>query len=468
MRRASALATLMVVVALTACGGGGGSSTPGSAPQNPGAPISTSPATSSPGTGSTPTPAPTMPGGSSTPTPTPTNATAAPQGPTILPNTSGHLGLIQLADNYGSPGIGAFSASQIQSEAPYYNAVWASFEPSTWTQYHPGMILSRYEVPFEDEYLISGHDLAWFQQNEPSWVLYGCTSNGTPTSDVAWSGTHFQNDVPLNIDNPDVVSYEVNQLVSYMLANGYNALAVDQVVFENFLLSPNPEVGEGNPVSGSYGCGIYPQGPQNGNFQRIYGTASGGELYNSNDTTFNDDIINWLAAAHTALSQYNLKLLVNHPIGTSSPTSLEQQMLQYVDGVVVENGYTNYGEYATSGLPGAFVNTHSWLEDVQTMSPAKAVFIAYYYCESNCSTNASALTASQVDWALSTYALSNAGGADAYIVPYGVDDYSYRSEYASDNYGAACGSMTQSGDVYTQQFQNGMAIVNASYSSASV
>lgn len=361
------------------------------------------------------------------------------------------------------------SSSQIASEAPHYNAVWGAFQPSLWTQYHGSgpLILSRYEIPFEDEALISGHNLAYFQQNHPDWILYGCQSNGTPTSDVAWSGSGFANDTPLNIHNPDVVSYEVNQLIAYMKANGYNALAVDQMVFENFLESPNPILGEGSPQAGSYGCGIYPSGPANGNFQRVYGSASGGDL-DQRDPTFIQDELNWLQTAKTALSQNGMYLLVNHPPDGSSPDSNEQTMLNTVDGVVIENGFTNYGEYTSSGAPADFTTTLDWAQTVQSQYK-KAVFLTYYFCQASCSNSASSLSGAQVDYALATYALANLGGADAYIVPDGVDSYSYRDEYANDNYGAACGGgITQNGSVYMEQFAHGLAIVNTGYSSQSV
>ena len=79
-----------------------------------------------------------------------------------------------------------------------------------------------------------------------------------------------------------------------------------------------------------------------------------------------------------------------------------------------------------------------------------------------CSYDPSTLSASQVDWALATYAIANNGGADVYIAPQGGDNYSYRPEYAR-GYGAPCGNVERAGAVYSRRFQRGMAIVNASY-----
>ena len=465
-RRGLALAMIAFASMMTACGGGGGSSSPAPSVNAPGAPG----APAAPGAPSaTPTPA-------STPSPSTTPVTEPQQGITILPDTTGRFGLIQLTDDYGGNN-GPMTAAQIQSEAPHYDAVWGAFQPAVWHQYAGhAMILSRYEVPFEDEYLITGHNVQWFQQNHPDWILYGCQSNGTPTSDYAWSGTGaaFGSDVPLNIHNSAVVTYEVNSLAQYMIANGYNAIAVDQMTFENFLLSPNPNLEGTGPNAGWYGCGYYPNGPANGNFQRVYGSASGGDLYAA-DQTFIQDEINWVQMAKqifsTDYSSYNLKILVNHPPLASTPTSQEQQLLSYVDGTVDENGFTNYGKYTSSGLPSLFTNTLAYTQYLQS-TLHKAVFITYYFCAagngSPCPTSAANLSGPQADWALATYAIANMGGADAYIVPNGVDSYSYRPEFAQ-TYGTPCGNYTEVGsNVYERRFENGLAIVNASYSPQSV
>ncbi len=126
----------------------------------------------------------------------------------MLPNTNGRFGLIQINDAYGRAGTG-MSAGQVAAEAPHYDSVWGSFQPSVWNQNHPGMIVSRYVLPNEDVRLISGHDLTWFQQNHPDWILYACDNNGNPTHDPAASGTGF-GDVPLDIHNPAVVQYQLH------------------------------------------------------------------------------------------------------------------------------------------------------------------------------------------------------------------------------------------------------------------
>jgi hypothetical protein len=348
------------------------------------------------------------------------------------------------------------TTSQIQAEAPHYDAVWGSYSPSTWDGSHPGMYVTRYFLPNEDSYNISGHDLSWFKTNHPDWVLYACQSDGTPTQDQPWSGTGFPNDVPLDIHNPAVVQYLLQELGQYASSHGYNAVALDNVDLTNYMLAPNHILGQGSTQPGWYACGIY----QNGTFVRRY---SGG--YNAADPTWIADMKNFVAQAHSYFnSTYHMKVLMNHPLSGSSPTADEAELLQNVDGMLDENGYTHYGSLYTGNT---FAATLNWMEYAQSHN--RAIFITDYYCSgSACSKDPSTLTASQVDWALASYALGNNGGAGLFVSPKGGAIYTYRNEY-STTYGKPCGAFTQGGFyLFSRRFANGFAVVNASASTQSI
>ena len=408
-------------------------------------------------------------------------AASAPSGPvrTILPDTTGRFGLIQIIDDYGHADdgsiLGPLSDAQIQTEAPHYDSVWASFNPNAWNASHRGMIVSRYTIPNEDNELISRRDLVWWQKNRPAWVLYACDARGNPTRASPWSGVGFS-DVPLDIHNPAVVRYQAHQLGDYMIAHGYNTLAVDNFTFANYMRAPNPLLGQGRPRPGWYACGIY----DDGRFVRRYGSA-GSSDFGRADPAWITDLLNWIATTRKIfdsdpkLVRHHLKVLVNHPILGDTPNSYEQQMLRSVDGVLIENGFTKYGQYVnpqSRSLPTLLRRTLSWMQAAQ--SAHTAVFVIDYFCKGGvtvsgaaCSYDPSTLSPSQVDWALATYAIANNGGAGVYIAPQGGDNYSYRAEYAHV-YGAPCGDVEQAGAVYTRRFQNGMAIVNASYRAQAV
>lgn len=376
----------------------------------------------------------------------------------MLPDTTGRFSLMQINDSDGvRPGM---TSSQIQAEAPHYDAVWGAFSPQTWNGGHPGMYVSRYILPNEDVKQISGHDLSWFQTNHPDWILYACQPDGTPTHELAYFYAGF-GDVPLDIHNPDVIAYQIQQLVGpSMIQNGYNTLAADNVEFDNYSTGPNPEFGEGSPQSGWYGCGIW----QNGTFVRRYST---GHL--QADPAWTADTLNWVQTVHNllntdpTLAPHHFKFIVNHPPYSSAPDANETQMLQNVDGMLDENGFTHYGQLYTGSQ---FMNTLNWMQ--YTQSHHVAIWITDYFCAgSSCSTDPSTLTPSQVDWALATYAIGNNGGAGVFISPKGGAIYTYRSEYATA-YGTPCGAYKQSGSLVFRQFSQGFAVANSGTSAQSL
>lgn len=382
----------------------------------------------------------------------------------MLPDTSGRFGLTQIFDWDGTRFTTPMSSTQVANEAPHYDSVWGAFEPSMWDADHPGMIVSRYMLPVEDDNLVSGHDLNWWKANHPTWILYACDSNNNPTTHLAWSTTGFP-DVPLDFHNPDVISYQMSIMIPYLRANGYNTLAVDNTNLTNYLEGPNPPVEGLSAQPGWYGCGIY---DANGNFVRRYngpGTSS----------AFAADMINWISTVKAALAPYGIHLLSNHPLGSLSDPN-ELAFLSHIDGMVLENGFTQYGRYQLSswgGVSSLVRNGLAWME--YTQQHHVAFLVTDYFCYAGtqpatgapCSNDPSTLTASQVDWALATYAIGNEGGADVYTSPHGGAVYSYRPEYAQ-RYGTPCASYATSGSLYYRRFQNGFAVVNASYASQTI
>jgi hypothetical protein len=375
-------------------------------------------------------------------------------GNTILPSTTGRFGLIQITDAYGRNGL-SIPPGTIEQIAPHYDSVWGAFSPGAWNATHPGMIVSRYVLPNEDIKLISGHDLAWFQQNHPDWILYACTSNGTPTHDLAGTGTSF-GDIPLDIHNPAVVQYQLGLIGPDMVSEGYNTIAADNITFENYLYDASA------PTSGGYGCGVY-QGANYTNFVYRYGGQNIDD-HNVRDAAFTADLLNWLATARSYLnSNYGSRhyhIIVNHPFDGSTPDANELQMFQYIDGLLYEPGFTHYGTLDTGST---FQTTLNWMATIQGRN--LAIFLSDYFCHdtstTQCSTDPFSLTAHQMDWALASYALGNNGGADVYISPAGGAIDTYRGE-EGDRYGAPCGAYTQSnGYLYTRQFAGGFAVVNA-------
>ncbi len=373
------------------------------------------------------------------PAPTPTR-------PTILPNTTGKFGLVQVLDR-------RMTESQILKEAPKENTVWGTFSPSYWKQAHPGMIISRYLMPFDDDTAISGHDLTWWQQNHPDWILYTCDQNNNPTHYVA-RDDGFP-DVLLDIHNPAVIQYQMQQMeIPYMQANGYNALAADNITFENYTSGPNALLGQSDPgynyqTDGWYGCGIW----EGNSFVRRYSTG-----YAKTDPAFTADLVNWVQTVRGYLNQAHLHFLVNHPI-TWPLNSDETGVISNVDGMMYEASFSNWGRYHAD-----FTSILNYMDYVQQNHVA--FFVVDYWCENGGIPCEKKVTPSQMDFSLASYQLGNNGGAALYVSASTGDIYSYRYVYAT-KLGPPCGAYTTPGySMYERLFTKGLVVVNNSASAA--
>lgn len=436
---------------LAACGGGGGGS--GSLPNGPGGnggggPSPSSSPHSTPGTTPTPrtTPTPVV-----TPTPlvTPTPMPTTGPGSTILPDSTGRFDPVQILDLKMTP-------SQIASEAPFEDAVWGAFDPSAWVNAHRGMIVSRYFMPFNDDSSISQHDLTWWQQNHPDWIMYACDQNGNPTQYVA-RDDGFP-DVPLDIHNPAVIQYQMQMVIPYMVANGYNALAADNITFHNYLGGPNVLLGQNDPgenygSDGWYGCGIW----EGNTFVRRYSGGPGAP-----DPNFIADLVNWVETVHSTLtqnpqySQYHLRLLANHPMGTTNNQN-DQAVLANVDLEAYEASFTNFDRFGAN-----FPEIIQWMQWIQ------AAHVAYvdvnYFCKNDGGPCEQQLTSSQKEFAMAAYELGNEGGAGFFMSPAGGQSYSYYTELQTQ-LGKPCAEYTTPGtDMYARKFANGLVVVNNSSS----
>jgi len=387
----------------------------------------------------------------------------------MLPDTNGRFGLIQIFDWDGTTSHTPLSSSQIESEAPHEDAVWGAFNPAAWNAAHPGMFVSRYTLPVQDNNSISGHDLSWFQTNHPTWILYACQSDGTPTHDLAMAPGAAWPDVPLDFSNPAVIDYQLNQeIIPYLKAHGYNTLAVDNTDLLNYLIGNSGTPTQVHANSSEYGCGTW----NGGTFNRLFGGP-----YGAKDPNFIAAMVKWVQTASSDVHNAGMKIIINHPLYSAPTDPNESAMLAAADGMVFERGFTDYGKYSTEpSFANLFGFALTWAQYAQ--SHHVAFLITDYLCtgwngtqpfnnNAPCPTDPSQIPAPQVDWALATYALVNNGGADVYISPQTGQMMSYRPEY-STTYGQPCGAYTQlTTNVYERKFQGALVLVNAGTSSYS-
>lgn len=345
------------------------------------------------------------------------------------------------------------SESQILNEAPYEDAVWGSFSPSYWNEGHPGILNSRYLMPFDDDYAISSHTLSWWQTNHPDWILYTCDKSGNPTHYVA-RDDGFAN-VLLDIHNPAVIQYQMQQVeIPYMQANGYNTLAADNITFENYTSGPNSLLGQSDPpykyqADGWYGCGIW----EGSTFVRRYTQG-----YDTPDPAFISDLVNWVQTVRGYLNTAHMHFFVNHPL-TWPLNSNETGVISNVDGMMYEASFSNWGRYHAD-----FNSILNYMQYVQ--QNGVAFFVVDYWCLNDGSPCEKTLTPSQIDFSLGSYQLENNGGASLYVSRSTGDIYSYRKVYGT-KMGTPCGAYTTPGySMYERTFTGGLVVVNNSASLA--
>ncbi len=414
---------LLFALTLASCGGGATGGTPAvNAPPLNGAP--------SGGPSSAPTAEP-----SNAPSTAPSNAPST--GSTMIADTTGRVGLFQEFDRLMSP-------AQIVSDAPRYDAVWGASQPQLWLGAHPGMVVSRYFIPQEDRSQLSGHDLNWWQTNHPDWILYACRSNGTPTHDYAWWPGVDAPDVPLDFHNPDVIDYQVRQLNGQnAIQNGDNALAIDQVIFQDAMVGGNPNFGQ-TSKPGEYACGVW----SNGAFVRRYSSAS--------DPAWTADMLAFVTTARRIvttdpeLAPHHLKIIVNHPQGSIGDPN-EQALLGAIDGFVDERGYADYGRYAASTDAARFNSLTKYL--IYLQKRGIAVFIINYFKDA-------AVTPQQREYAVAAYFMANEGGADLFITPStGGMDNNF-PEYGT-RLRAPCEEYHGGPFMYYRRYSGGLVVLNS-------
>jgi len=373
----------------------------------------------------------------SSPAPTGTAAalsTAAPVGTAngLISSTSGRIGLFQAFDFH-------MTAAQRIAAGPRYDVVWGGNYPAQWLTKHASIVVSYYFIMEQSD---PKHTLAWYQANHPDWILYNCTSSGTPTHTVAYMPG--QTSVPLDIRNPSVVDFQIRTMAAPpVIASNYTALAVDQVVFTIPM--------GGNAGAGSYGCGVY----QGSNFVTRY--------TGKKDPAWASDTVNWVKAAKgiltsdPAIAPHHIKLIINHPAGNISDPN-EQSLLANVDAAVNEVGFSDYGNYTKE--PARFATSLDYMTYEQSQGVTALVIDKFI--------QSGKLTAIQREWSIGTYLMGNNGSALLYATYGGLGTGGYGLEYYYPEYttamGAPCGAVykdSSSPDVYERAFENGFVAVNA-------
>jgi len=359
-------------------------------------------------------------------------------------STATHIGVAHVFDS-------GITTAQIAASPNRYNVVWGSFNPGPWRAADPAALVSRYYILNQDSSAISGRSLTWWQQNNPSWILYACTPTGGASRQLAYTPGSGFHDVPLDIHNSAVRDYQIRSVANYAITHGYNAVALDEVILTDVLLGGNPTLGQ-SVIPGYFGCGIW----QGNTFVRHYSSRT--------DPAWAADVLAWIARAHQLLPTYHLSLIINHPAG--SLTSTETKILSNANVSLNETGYTDYGKYFAAKDASLFTSTVNWTRYAQQHGVRVVTVDKFYFC---CLiNNGTGISNNGIDYSLATYELGNEGASDLVITGPHYNIQPYYFQYTT-NVGAASAEMyrdSPSPNIYIRRIANAIAVVNAGSTSA--
>jgi len=312
--------------------------------------------------------------------------------------------------------------------ARYYDFVWG-VSPGQVAAFRAGnsKTLISYYIPFHrdggtfsNQDVGKQHNLAYWKNFHPDWVLYQC-DRSTPAFEYG------NPNIPLDFTNPAVISWQIQTYAQPASENGYGAIAADNLNMENLFAA----------------CGFY----RNGRWMQRYT----GEI---NDPQWRADIVTWVTRMQAALYalHHPLALIPNLSIGSvafNDPTV--QQVIDHVDGVLDEGGFTDYGH--------SYVTDLTWVHYVRFIEHVQQENKPYYIVNQF---KPYTLGSSQIEWVLASYLMGKHHLASVSIVTsqeYGSDKRfsQYNAQIGSPN-----GEFYQSQGVYWRTYSNGLVVVNPS------
>lgn len=261
--------------------------------------------------------------------------------------------------------------------------------------------------------------LATWKATHPHWILYKC-DRVTPAYEYG------NPNVPLDFSNPALVTWQVQNYALPASKSGYDGILADNLNLQNLFGA----------------CGTY---DKTGKWvQRYTGKA--------NDPQWLQDVITWVTGMQAALHNlpHPLALIPNLDPGKAlAPTDPRlQPVLDHIDGVLDEAGFTYYG---TGDLTG-----NTWLLKYQLGEYVQSQGKPFYSVN-----NFSSLNRANIQWALASYLMIKEHSCAVFISKtqdYGND--AWQQEYQAQ-IGTPLNSMYQGQGVYWRDYSNGVSIVNS-------
>jgi|SRR5579863_567425 len=294
--------------------------------------------------------------------------------------------------------------------------------PNIYLSYY--ISLNRDSGSFDNLGLAGQHDLNYWKSLHPDWILYKCDRT-TPAFEL-------QNpNMPFDMTNNDFINWQVQSYAVPASQAGYDAIAADNLNLYN-----------------AYGaCGSY----HNGKWVQRYT----GQLY---DPQWEKDMLYWVtqmqqklhALPHPLALIPNIGYRLGSAAGDPQSAQIVQQIVDHVDGVLDEGGFTQYGS--------GYLTDNDWIQTIQLIRQTQQQNKPYYIIDEFLHQPSRA----DAQWAISSYLMCKEHLSALFY----SSDQGYGSDINYPEYGAQIGrpvsDMYPDQGVYWRNYSGGVAIANPS------
>jgi hypothetical protein len=328
-------------------------------------------------------------------------------------------------DNYRLPPehLSGVPMAQIFDYAIKNTSIVKNNRPVVWGAKTPdvgGDVYTIFYYPFSRD-MKSEHDVTWYRRHHPDWIAYRC-DRSTPA--------YLFNSslVPLDISNPGVKKYFLNEVFIPALRQGYPAIGLDNLSLSN--------IGKA--------CGVWRAGRWVDRYSRDVG-----------DARYAADVLSYLQYMKGRIHQHGGAIAINFTLDLEKvPPS--KNVIGSTDIFVDEAGFTN-------GCRGPGSGTH-WQEKtdlVSTVAKQKVYISINRVC-----VGPAKLASSDINWIVANFLLVR--GPRSYLAIVENNKYGRYVDIKplAASIGAPVGSRRQIGGLFVRRYERGIVLVNPSLKSA--
>jgi hypothetical protein len=293
---------------------------------------------------------------------------------------------------------------------------------------NPNIVLSYYISLNRDTGVFGNQEqlqsLSYWKAVHPDWILYKCDRK-TPAYEI-----NDNNVTPFDMTNNDFINWQVQTYAIPASENGYDAIAADNLNLDN-----------------AFGaCGFY----RNGQWVQRY-------TGQDNDPQWEKDMLYWVTQMQAKLHAlpHPLALVPNLGVYSSNSTvnlandPTLQQIIDHVDGVLDERGFTNYGS--------GYLTGNDWANMVQFIQQVQQKNKPYYILDEF---PEQPVSQSDTEWAVASYLMAK--GHLSGLFYSGQQQYGSYLNHPELNapIGMPISNMFQDQGIYWRLYSNGVVLAN--------